>query len=221
VKNLPVFVKGLMTGLVLQLAIGPVFIFIVNTAIQGGLESGMAAVAAVTIVDYLYIALAVSGIGKLLERQKKKHILTLLSSAVLIFFGALMIKRGFSSFYTYSGTAGMNYGAVKSFISAFILTISSPLTILFWSGVFTSKAIEYSLEKRGLLIFGLSAGLATFIFLGISVVLVSCVKVIVPVIIIQALNILVGVILIGYGVMRTRKAGFAKGALLFLFKDNL
>ena len=205
-KNLPVFVKGLMTGLVLQLAIGPVFIFIVNTAIQGGLESGMAAVAAVTIVDYLYIALAVSGIGKLLERQKKKHILTLLSSAVLIFFGALMIKRGFSYFYTYSGTAGMNYGAVKSFISAFILTISSPLTIVFWAGVFTAKAAEYSLGKRKLIVFGLSAGLATLIFLGISVVLFSIIRAMVPVNIIQALNILVGVILIGYGIRRLRNS---------------
>ena len=204
-KDLPVFAKGLMTGLVLQLAIGPVFIFIVNTAIQGGPESGMAAVAAVTIVDYLYIVLAVSGIGKLLEKQKKRHILTLVSSAVLIFFGALMIKRGFSYFYTYSGTAGMNYGAVKSFISAFILTISSPLTIVFWAGVFTAKAAEYSLGKRKLIVFGLSAGLATLIFLGISVVLFSIIRAMVPDMAIRLLNIAVGAVLIGYGVLRIKQ----------------
>jgi len=94
--------------------------------------------------------------------------------------------------------------AAGSFATAFILTVSSPLTIIFWSGVFTSKAIEYSLDRRGLVIFGLSAGLATFIFLGLSVVILAFLKVLVPVMLIQVLNILVGVVLIGYGLNRLK-----------------
>lgn len=47
-----VFVNGLLTGLTLQAAIGPVFFFIVNLALQRSFYDGLVAVAAVTLVDY-------------------------------------------------------------------------------------------------------------------------------------------------------------------------
>ena len=50
-----IFVNGLLTGLVLQMAIGPVFFFIINIALQKTLYDGFAAVSAVTLVDYFYI----------------------------------------------------------------------------------------------------------------------------------------------------------------------
>lgn len=203
-KNNCIFFKGFATGLLLQFAVGPVFVFIVNIAMQGGLVESLSAVLAVTAVDYLYITLAVFGIGRILENQGRRGILIFLSSSVLIIFGLLMIRKGVY-FFNIENVAGEPVlTASESFISAFILTVSSPLTIVFWSGVFTSKAIEYSLDKRGLLIFGISAGLATFIFLGLSVLILSYVKVMVPVTLIQLLNIIVGVVLIGYGVLRVR-----------------
>lgn len=67
-----IFLKGLTTGLVLQLAIGPVFIFIANIAFQKGLTNALFAVSAVTIVDYIYIAMAIIGLGKILEQEKVK-----------------------------------------------------------------------------------------------------------------------------------------------------
>lgn len=209
-KKGEVFIKGLMTGLVLQLAVGPVFIFIVNIAMQGSLAGAFSAVLAVTIVDYLYITLAILGIGKLLEDKGRKRVLTVASSAVLIVFGFLMIRKGISFFYTECISTEVNLSIAGSFASAFILTASSPLTIVFWSGVFTSKAIEYSLVRRELVIFGLSAGLATFIFLGISAIILSFLKVLVPAVLIQALNILAGVVLTGYGVLRIRHFKYEK-----------
>jgi threonine/homoserine/homoserine lactone efflux protein len=160
----------------------------------------------VTAVDYLYIALAVLGIGKLLEDQGRKRVLVFLSSAVLMIFGLLMIRKGinFLNIGTVAGEPVLTIS--ESFISAFILTASSPLTIVFWSGVFTSKAIEYSLDKRGLIIFGISAGLATFLFLGFSVIILFVIKVMIPLLMIQVLNIFVGFVLIVYGVVRIRKA---------------
>lgn len=193
-----------MTGLVLQLAIGPVFIFIANISLQSGLMHGLAAVLAVTVVDYFYIALAILGIGRVLEAKVAKGVLTCISSFVLIFFGFLMIRRGCFSAFTGNSGLIMNYSAAKSFLSAFALTISSPLTIVFWTGIFTARAEEYSLGRRELPVFAFSAGLATFIFLGLSVIVFSSVKVMVPVEVIQGLNILVGVILIGYGLTRIK-----------------
>src|SRR3989338_8783444 len=87
-----VFANGLLTGLILQTAIGPVFFFIINLALQRSLYDGLVAVAAVTLVDYFYISLAILGIGKLLEKKKVKKAFGIISSAVLIIFGLVIIK---------------------------------------------------------------------------------------------------------------------------------
>src|SRR3990167_10798707 len=88
-----IFRNGLATGLVLQLAVGPVFFFITNLTLQGTIFNGLAGVFAVTIVDYFYITLAILGIGKLLENKKVKRIFGIISSVVLAIFGVIIIKE--------------------------------------------------------------------------------------------------------------------------------
>jgi threonine/homoserine/homoserine lactone efflux protein len=167
---------------------------------------GLFAVLAVTLVDYLYITLAFVGVGKLLERQRVKRILGTVSSAVLMLFGAMMIVSTARAPAAGSavGAGPSNHGA--SFLSAFLLTISSPLTIVFWTSLFAAKAIERSCSKAELVLFGLPAGLSTFVFLGLAVVVFSSVKASIPALVITILNVVVGALLVAYGVMRLVKA---------------
>lgn len=199
-----IFKNGLITGLLLQLAIGPVFFFIVNLALQRTILDGFVAVLAVTIVDYFYITLAIFGVGKLLEKKKFKKIFGIISSIVLIVFGGIIIKGIIGSdISTNVDTNTSNLFA--SFTSVFFLTISSPMTIVFFTSLFAAKAVEYNYKKRELLIFGLSTGLATFLFMGTSVILFSLIGSAIPIIVIKLLNLLVGVLLIGYGTIRLAK----------------
>ena len=190
-----------MTGMVLQLAVGPVFFYIVNLALQRTILDGFAGVVGVTLADYVYIALAIVGIGKLLEHKKVKKIFGIISSIVLMIFGFVMIKGVVASNINTNSIVS-SASVISSFISVFFLTISSPLTIVMWTSLFAAKTIEYNYTKRELLIFGFSTGLATFIFMGCSVVLFSFIKGSVPIQLIQFLNLLVGCLLIGYGSTR-------------------
>jgi hypothetical protein len=79
------------------------------------------------------------------------------------------------------------------------------MTIVFFTSIFTAKALEYNYTKKELLIFGFGTGLATFLFMGISVILFSLLKESVPTLLIQILNIAVGCLLIGYGGIRLLK----------------
>ena len=199
-----IFRNGLATGLVLQLAVGPVFFFIINIALQKSFFDGLAGVLAVTIVDYFYITLAIFGIGKLLENKKVKKVFGIISSIILIIFGIFIIKEIVSSDISTSViTSSTNL--LSSFVSVFLLTISSPMTIVFFTSIFTTKALEYNYTKKELLIFGFGTGLATFLFMGTSVVLFSLMKGGVPLLLIQILNIAVGCLLIGYGGIRLIK----------------
>lgn len=203
-NDLKIFKNGLVTGLFLQLAIGPVFFYIVNLTLQKSFYDGLVAVFAVTIVDYLYITLAVFGVGKLLEKKKFKKIFGIVSSLVLIIFGGIIIK-GIIGSYISTAVDTNTSNLLASFTSVFFLTISSPMTIVFFTSLFATKAVEYNYKKRELLIFGLSTGLATFMFMGSSVILFSLIGNIIPVIVIKLLNLIVGILLIGYGTIRLTK----------------
>lgn len=201
-----VFMNGLSTGFVLQLATGPVFFFILNITLQRTMVDGFFSVVAVAIADYCYILLALAGVGKLLEYQKIRKMLSILSACMLFIFGIIILlsARSMLTHGTIHVQSISNYRS--SFLSAFLLTISSPLTIVFWTSLFASKAIEHGYTKRNLIIFGVSAGLSALLFLGGAVLMLSFFKTSVPLFLIKILNGVVGVILLLYGALRFMNA---------------
>jgi threonine/homoserine/homoserine lactone efflux protein len=199
------FKNGLLTGLALQLAIGPVFFYIINLTLQKTTLDGLIAVIGVTLGDYVYITLAILGIGELLKKDKIKKIFGIISSTVLILFGIFIIKNIIGA-NILNNTVDINSTSLfSSFISTFVLTISSPLTIVLFTSLFASKVIENNYNKKELFIFGFSTGLATLLFMGISVIIFSWIKGSVPILLIQILNFIVGCLLIGYGGIRLIK----------------
>lgn len=199
-----VFKNGLLTWLLLQLAIWPVFFFIMNLTLQKTILDGFAWVLAVTIVDYLYITLAILGIGKLLNNKKFKKIFWIISSIVLIIFGVFIIKSILG--YWINTLVDINtISFITSFMSVFILTISSPLTIVFFTSLFATKAIEYNYTSKQLLVFWFATGLATLLFMWISVILFSVIKWTISVWLIKSLNMIVWLLLIWYWAIRLAK----------------
>lgn len=190
--------NGLITGLLLQLAIGPIFFFIINLSLQKTIIDGFVAVFAVTIVDYFYISLALFGVGKLLNNNRFRKMFGLCSSIILILFGIFLI-RNLSAFKDSTELYVHTSSLVSSFTSSFILGLSSPMSIVFWTSFFASKALEFNYAKKELIIYGFSTGLATILFMGSSVILFSIIKGSIPIFLIQISNTIVGLILIGYG----------------------
>jgi arginine exporter protein ArgO len=86
-----IIAHGFATGLLLQLAIGPVFFFIANTAIQNSLLNAFVSISAVTMVDYAYIVLAIAGVGKALESCRPRKALEIAVSIIVIVFGFLIM----------------------------------------------------------------------------------------------------------------------------------
>ena len=193
--------NGFITGLTLQLAIGPVFFFITNLALQKSVLDGFAGVLAVTIVDCLYIALSILGIGRLLENAEFKKGFGIISSVILILFGILIVKSVLDSSTVPSAISSAS-DILASFTSVFLITIFNPMTIVFFTGLFTAKAIEYNYSKKQLALFGFGTGFATFAFMGLSVIIFSSIRGLVPLNVMLILNGVVGVLLVGYGIQR-------------------
>ena len=202
-KTLSILKNGLFTGFLIQLAIGPIFLFVINLALQKTFLDGLMGALAATVVGYIYIALSVFGIGKLLENKKIKKVFGIVSAIVLIIFGGIIIKGAISS--GISETAVNTTNLFSSFTLVFLLAISNPLSVVFFTGLFSTKAIEYNYTKKELYSFGLGFGFSTLIFMGGSVLIFSLLKGTIPTIVMQILNMIVGVLIIGYGTVRLVK----------------
>jgi len=191
--------KGFKFGLLLQIAIGPVCFFIFQLAVINGFFVAMTGILAVFIVDGLFIFGAIKGIAALLKSRKMQTVLKYFGSFILMIFGLSSILNQFDINFLPTLSAQNVSGAHNAFIQAAIITISNPLTIIFWAGVFSAKITEDNLGKIEMYYFGLGAVLATFSFLSIIALIGSFSMTFLPTQVIRVLNICVGFILIFFG----------------------
>lgn len=191
--------KGFKFGMLLQLSVGPICLYIFQTASEIGLLQALAGVLGVVCMDALFIAAAVFGISKFIESKKVLPLLRIFGALVLLLFGLHVIL---SVFYIHllPGFTFDGANSRSSFLYALILTASNPLTILFWAGVFSSKVAEERLPRNSVAAYGLGAALSTLLFLSFVAFLGSLVTALLPSVVIRILNAAVGALLIGFGV---------------------
>ncbi len=173
--------------------------FIFQLAVINGFFVAMIGILAVFIVDSLFIFGAIKGIAALLESRKMQTVLKYFGSFILMIFGLSSILNQFDINFLPTLSAQNVSGAHNAFIQAAIITISNPLTIIFWAGVFSAKITEDNLGKMEMYYFGMGAVLATFSFLFIIALIGSFSMTFLPTQVIRVLNICVGFILIFFG----------------------
>lgn len=191
--------KGFKLGILLQLAVGPVCVFVLQTAWLHGFWTGLTAVWGVVLIDGAYIVAAIWGMSTLAGRINRwQRAFKLGGSVILLVFGLnMMLGAVGMDFLPILGLGGEFSGGRSAFLPALLLTGSNPLTILFWAGLFASKLAEAHLSPRHIRQFGLGALLATAVFLSLVCLAGSMLgsMVFTPVVI-KLLNLAVGLLFI-------------------------
>ncbi|MBY9081760.1 LysE family transporter [Paenibacillus sp. HN-1] len=201
--------RGFKFGLLLQLAVGPVCLFILRTASAKGFGSAEAAVLGVALIDGLYIVAALSGISHLASRDKPKTWLCIPGAAVLVLFGADMLAGAaghplLPSLSVHHSTRG------GSFVQALLLTAANPLTLLFWTGVFAAKTAEWKLDSGQRQLFGLGCLLSTVFFLTAVSLAGELIKPFMTPALTGVLNGLIGLLFLGFAWRLIRSSGLLK-----------
>jgi threonine/homoserine/homoserine lactone efflux protein len=189
--------KGFRFGMLLQIAVGPICIFIFNEAVQKGMFNALGGVFGVVLIDAIFITLSIVGVATVVE--KKEKVLKYFGSFILICFGIKTIVSAISM----NEISVINTNSVsvsKTFLTSVFLTASNPLTIIFWSGVFSTKIIEEKMSKDDEVKFGIGAVFATLVFLSFIVVIGQFTKEFLNIKYIIVLNIIVGILLIYFGI---------------------
>jgi len=197
--------KGFRFGMILQIAVGPLCLFIFQTAVTSGFFTAMIGVLGVVIVDALYILAAIFGIGIIIGKYKNlKKMIKYFGSIVLIVFGISIILEVFG----FSLIPSLNFLSKQSmesiFLKVLVLTLSNPLTILFWVGVFSTKLSEANMNRKDMYYFGLGAVLATISFLTLVSIAGIFINNFLNPVVLKILNIIVGLVLIVFG-LKTKK----------------
>jgi len=192
--------------MLLQIAVGPVCVFIFNIATSSGFWNAETGVLSVVLIDALYILLAIFGIASFIEKENVRKLLKYFGSLILFLFGinigiAALGLKFLPSIKLFSNPSN----ASGAFISGTVLTASNPLTIVFWSGVFSAKVAAEKMNKKDLYIFGAGTVLSTLIFLTLISFLGSITNKFLPMIVIDILNGIIGVVLIFFSIEMFRK----------------
>ena len=198
------YFSGLRFGMLLQIAIGPMCLMVFNTAKNAGFKVAMALVLAISLVDAFYIILAAFGVSKVLEGDRARLAVKVIGSAVLIVFGLNIILNVFG--INIIPGLDLKPTSANIFVQGLVMTLSNPLTIVFWGGVLTSKLIEDKMTKNELAVFSTGLVSATVFFMTGVAVLGTVLSSFIPASVSNILNLIVGALIIGFGVrMALRK----------------
>lgn len=193
--------RGFRFGMLLQIAIGPICLYVLKTALESGAVNALAAASAAALADAIFVTLAILGVGVFLDKPGIKKLLKYSGALILACYGAGILLGGFG-IHIIPGLTGIAASAEASsaFIYCFLLTASSPLTILFWTGVFASRLADENYSKAGMYTYGAGAVLSTMLSLGAVALLAGLLQPVMTQGVINILNIAVGLALAGYAV---------------------
>ncbi len=189
--------QGLLFGMVLQLSVGPVCVAVLQTGIVHSFRPAFLMTIGVVLADSAYVILALLGVSGLMQVPALRVGIGLAGAALLLYFGA---KSLFSTETTLGGTASGdgNWGSLRY---GFLLTLSNPLTILFWAGVFGGLIAGSTFDSPlAVYVFAIGSVAATLIFLTTVSAAGKLIGGIVRPGILLWLNRAVGLVLVGFAV---------------------
>jgi threonine/homoserine/homoserine lactone efflux protein len=136
--------KGLITGFILTIMVGPVFFVLLETSIRRGVKAAVAIDIGVLISDLLYISAAYffySQVKDVLQGDKQ-DILKLAGGVLFLIYGIITYFKKLTPPEVDEVGKVLNTSGdyVKLALKGFILNFTNPLVIFYWFSVITLGA---------------------------------------------------------------------------------
>ena len=127
-------VQNILLGLSLAAPIGPVNLEIIKRGLNSGFKQAFLTGTGAMCADTTYLILIFFGLTSFFNFAFMKIFLGIAGSIILIYLGVISAKEFFSKA---NATESKPHRLFKtSFITGYVLAISSPITIVWWTGVF-------------------------------------------------------------------------------------
>jgi threonine/homoserine/homoserine lactone efflux protein len=153
-------IKGLIIGLSIAVPVGPIGVLCIRRTLTQGRMVGFLSGLGAATADGLYGAIAGFGLTFLVDFIIGKQIwLRLIGGGLLCILGA----KTFLSKPAEQGTSVEGSSLRNAYLSTFLLTLTNPMTILFFTAVFAGLGIgntEGDYVSAGILVLGVFIGSA-------------------------------------------------------------
>jgi threonine/homoserine/homoserine lactone efflux protein len=157
------FIEGLAFGLILQISVGPVCIAVLHKGLSQGFCHAFVMAWGVAVVDAAYIVLSIVGISALLQIGPVRNVIGLAGALLLVYFGLRYLRAPAETTRAEDRSDG---SLLKSFTYGAALTLTNPLTILFWAGVLGAMMSTHTFNQAGgVVYFAAGCVAATLLFL--------------------------------------------------------
>lgn len=195
-----IILKGIVSGLVLALMVGPVFFTIIQTSIERGFKNGVWVAVGVAVSDALYILLSYLGLSQLVEDDRLKVYLKYGGGVMLLIFGFyyLLVK---SKKLLDSETEHIKVRSpLRLMAKGFIINGFTPMMLIFWIGTVSVATTDlgYTTPKEVTLFF---SGIVVTVFTTdvIKAKLADHLRHLLTRRFIRILNIILGIVLLIFG----------------------
>jgi len=198
--------KGLVTGFILSIMIGPVFFVLLETSIRKGVKAAIALDVGVLISDVVYILIAYLFFSEVqaLSQGDDKSLLHLIGGGLFTVYGVMnllkKVKERKIKDLNLSATRTRDY--VWLGLKGFILNIANPLVVFYWFSVMALGAEEAGGSGGWKMIFYLGIILITFFTIDLLKILgAKRLRPLVTPRLLIGLNRLIGIVFIVFGVV--------------------
>jgi len=152
------FIQGILIGLFVSIPMGPVGVLCIQRTLQRGRLSGFVSGLGAAAADTLFASIAGLGLTLVSDFFKEQKMwIMLVGAVILIVLGLRMFFRN-----TIKQVRSYKYNQsnlISDFVSVFALTITNPLTIIFYGIILASLGlVQDNMISLGMVLFGIFCG---------------------------------------------------------------
>jgi threonine/homoserine/homoserine lactone efflux protein len=163
-----IVLKGVLSGLVLALLVGPVFFTLLQTSIERGFLSGVWVAVGISLSDTLYITLSYLGLSQLFANPQVQTYLSYGGGFILFCFGAYYLFIKSKRLANFNLEHIEERSSFQLMSKGFIMNGLSPMVLIFWIGTVGIATTDFGYSTPG----------KAFIFFGSIVLTVFCTDII-------------------------------------------
>jgi threonine/homoserine/homoserine lactone efflux protein len=133
--------KGVVTGFVLSIMIGPVFFVLLETSITKGIRAALALDLGVLLSDLLYVLIAYVFYSEVasLSSKDNRYIMNIIGGVLFLVYGIVtLLKKTKTDF---EGNSTLTIPNSKDMlvlvIKGFLLNLANPMVIFYWFSIMT------------------------------------------------------------------------------------
>lgn len=191
--------KGIASGLVLAVLVGPVFFTLIQTSIERGFRSGVYVAVGISLSDAICIAVAYLGIS-LINTPEFRVYLSYVGGAILLAFGAyyLFIKTRKPIVYNPEHIEARSPWRLMA--KGFVINGFNPMVLFFWIGTIgvATAQLGYTTHTKAITFFS-SIVATVFITDVLKAKLSDKLRILLTARTMQFMNLLVGIVMFGFG----------------------